>query len=118
MHIISPLFDLGYNHQEKVGDVKFKQVSGNHQGLWYPQCCAQVTTFLLHIENDCSYTLITVPKQRKKELTCVFLFKIDEKRHIDFPMIQHVSFMYSTNFLTYCQHSVGTSPYPFFIIYS
>ena len=63
-NIISPVFDAGYDHQQKGGGVSLKQASTTNLSLWHHQAYDYTTNNVLHTENDCRYILITFPKKR------------------------------------------------------
>ena len=60
--LLSPIIDTAFNLQQKLGDVNLKSVQTASSGLWQSQVCVNASTSVLHTERDCTYTLITVPK--------------------------------------------------------
>ena len=80
--LLSPIIDTAFNLQQKLGDVNLKSVQTASSGLWQSQVCVNASTSVLHTERDCTYTLITVPKQylrkspkMKKDLMLICLKK-------------------------------------------
>ena len=46
-----------------IGNINMNQISISECGMWQPSICINAQTTQLHTENDCTYTVITVPKQ-------------------------------------------------------
>ena len=71
-------------------------------------------TAVLHIEEDTTYTLITVPKQckignsKENKNRTYFIFQINPKQNIAIGMNMKLSFTFSGNFLTHRQHCNAT----------
>ena len=60
----------------------------------------------LHTENDCDYTVITVPRQKliRGEIDFqnpIFIFKLNDKQQLALPMVDELSFLCSGRFLSH-----------------
>ena len=56
--------------ENKTIDLNFKKQQMGNNGLWQSSICVNAVTKLFHIEKDITYTLITVPKQKKVKSGC------------------------------------------------
>ena len=78
---ISPSLDVIYKLQNEVGDLNFKAIDKDNEdntGIWQTSICVNAETTELHCENDCTYTLIVVPKQdNDKEQSAEYNFIFD-----------------------------------------
>ena len=62
-HLLSPIFDEAFNSQSDWGDIGIVRVKTSDSGLWQSQICIDASTSIEHTENDCTYTVISIPKQ-------------------------------------------------------
>ena len=67
--------------------------------------CVNAQTKVLHSEDDCSYTVITVPNQRKllKNTNYNFTFQFNPNHSIYLEMDKPITFMFSGKFLAHQQ---------------
>ena len=77
--LLSPVIDVAYKLQEELGSINLKNVSTSKSGLWVSQACIDASTKVQHTENDCIYTIISMPKQihligKKADKNIYFLF--------------------------------------------
>ena len=105
--LISPVLDVGYDLQHKHGDIGMKLTS-NGRGCWSSHISVNATTGLFHNEDDCTYTTISVPSQKKINRHYQFLFQFSEGNTIGIDMTQNVSFVFSGKLLTHRQSSYQT----------
>ena len=80
-----------------------QKVSISECGMWQSSICVNGQTTNLHTENDCTYTIITVPEQSKEENTVddyIFLFQIKKGETIGIKMWDGISFMFSGKYLS------------------
>ena len=116
--IIAPVFSIAYRLQEKYGSICLEQVKSTESGLWQSSICVNAQTRIFHTEKDSTYTVITVPLQKKKYNRYEFLFKINESNTLVFNMLQGLSFFFSAKFLTHrqacCQTDSMQDYHPFF----
>ena len=59
----------------------------------------------MHTENDCTYTLISVPTQNKSMNIYRFIFPLNEDHIIEVIMNEDLSFLFSGKFLHHNQTS-------------
>ena len=91
------------------GKINLKKVPAFKCGLWHSDVCINDQTTNFHTENDCIYTLITVPKQEIIKNECLkreyqFLFKLNGYQNIAIKLVYGVTILFSGNFLTHRQY--------------
>ena len=59
--LICSMINVILNLQKPLGDINFKGVENKSSGLWQSQVCINAQTGIFHTENNCTYTLISVP---------------------------------------------------------
>ena len=62
--MIAPTLNVAHGLQSRVGYCNMKQMEC--KDIWMTQVFVNAQTSTLHNENDCTYTLITVPRQEHK----------------------------------------------------
>ena len=85
--LISPLLDVAFQKQEKIGNINFVAGDSTRYGVWHTSICVNATTESFHTEKDVTYTLISVPGQvyedhefmRRKPSFFLFDFNADTK---------------------------------------
>ena len=97
--------------QADHGDVNLQQVKTSSSGLWQSKVCINATTKKWHTENDCSYTLVSVPKQDCVR-EYVFFFRLNSNKCIGIPMQSGVSFVSSMKLLTHRQQCIADTNRP------
>ena len=80
---IAPTITAAHTLQSEYGDCKLEQMWCSKEGLWQASVGVNASTSELHCENDCTYTLISVPRQQKvnnkyPEYNFIFEFKKGE----------------------------------------
>ena len=111
-NIICPILNIVNQIETNTIELNFKKQQTGDNGLWQSSICVNAVTKLFHIERDVTYTLITVPKQKKVKSGCkknsetFFLFKLNNDNCIAIPMIDQTSFMFSGTMLTHRQFSM------------
>ena len=103
---IAPTLNVAFNTQQVVGDFNMKKVSITECGMWQSSICINAETTKLHTENDCTYTVITVPEQNKKQNPVdeyMFLFELKKGDTIGIKMCHGISFMFSGKYLSHRQ---------------
>ena len=102
---VSPVLHVAKHLQKYKGDVKLIPTSYSDYGIWKSVFCVNAVTEEVHCEDDCSYTVITVPRQqailRKRKYK--FMFKLNDKETVAIPMNQELTFMFSGKFLLHKQ---------------
>ena len=88
----------------------------SENGIWQSCICVNAETEVFHTEQDCTYTVIWIPKQSKeiakevsKDHNCRFLFKVRDKCLIGIPLEADVTFLFSGSLLTHRQHYTQTA---------
>ena len=79
------------------------KVTSTGYGSWSSNLCVNATTDLFHTEDDCTYTIISVPLQSKSQNKYKFLFQLNESSTIGIELIPNTSFMFSGMLLTHRQ---------------
>ena len=107
--IISPIIDTAFELQTSKKDINIKKVYTADSGCWQSSICVNATTGQFHTENDCTYTLISIPDQNTIQIDNQkhhynFLFNFNEKKKMNIPLYPGVSFIFSAPFLTHRQH--------------
>ena len=111
-NIICPILNIVNQIETNTIELNFKKQQTGDNGLWQSSICVNAVTKLFHIERDVTYTLITVPKQKKVKSGCkknretFFLFKLNNDNCIAIPMIDQTSFIFSGTMLTHRQFSM------------
>lgn len=60
--LISPILDAAYHRQSHKGTVNLKRVEAAKHGVWQRSVCVNAVTAKFHVEDDCTNTVIVVPK--------------------------------------------------------
>ena len=103
---IAPTLNAIHGLQHDIGDINMKEVQGTNSGLWMTSICDTCQTTNLHTENDCTYTVVTVPKQVKYPTgnpEYNFLFDLKKGQTIGIRMEHGVTFMYTGRYLMHRQ---------------
>ena len=108
--VVSPIIDAAFEMQKVKGNIELSQVPGSSEGLWQTSICINAETHEFHTEEDCTYTVIKVPKHEKQQKkNCDkkynFIFQLDRKHNIGLPMTDGVAFLFSGSVLTHRQSS-------------
>ena len=102
---IAPIVTVGHVLQDKYGDVNLKKTSLSESGCWSSSLSVNATTGTLHTEDDCAYTVISVPSQRMGSIIYHFMFHLNDDEVIMLNMQKKLSFIFSGCFLTHRQSS-------------
>ena len=107
--LISRIVDTAYKMQEVYGNVNLKATETKDSGIWMTTVALNGQTSNFHLEQDCTYTFITVPKQdmdmnNGNNYQRVFLININDENTFAFPMTHNLSFVFSGKFITHRQH--------------
>ena len=97
---VSPVLHVAKHLQSHKGDVKLLPTSYSDYGIWKSVLCVNAVTEEAHCEDDCSYTVITVPRQQAitKKRKYKFMFKLNDQETVAIPMNQQMTFIFSGNF--------------------
>ena len=80
---IAPVVDVANNIQGVQGDINLLQVPGSKNGCWHTTICINAQTKVFHTEEDCGYTVISVPKQKTNDVGKYhFLFMLKPKCYV------------------------------------
>lgn len=107
--IISPIIRTAYELQSTIGNINIKEGSASKSGCWQTSICVDATTGDFHTEQDCTYTLISIPNQNTISSKTAgenyhFLFCLTDKKNLNIPLNLGISFIFSAAFLTHRQH--------------
>ena len=102
---VSPVLHVAKQLQSCKGDIRLKESSYADYGIWKSVLCVNAVTQEMHSEDDCSYTVITVPRQEAiiKKRSYKFMFKLNGQETIAVPMNQPITFMFSGKFMVHKQ---------------
>ena len=80
--LLIPILHATNELQKELGNIGLQNVITSRSCVWQSQVCVNATTKKFHIEKDCLYTLITVPKQsiKKNPIIAHFHFKIQDEK--------------------------------------
>ena len=102
---IAPVFHVAEKLQSIIGNINIKKGKYAEYGIWKSVFCVNAQTTEMHSEDDCSYTVITVPKQilfdKKTKYEFHFQFNAEESIYLD--MNNPISFMFSGKCLLHQQ---------------
>ena len=59
--LIAPVLDVAYDLQDEHGNIGMKRTTIG-RGIWSTCLCVKAITGLFHNEDDCTYTIISIPK--------------------------------------------------------
>ena len=110
--LISPIVDAAYTIQELKGGINLKKLESTYHGVWQSSVCVNSSTERFHTEDDCTSTVIVVPKQVKmknEKKVYRFIFQLKKHLNISFKLKYGVSFMFSGKCLTHrqqCSHPI------------
>ena len=98
--LLSPIIDTAHSLQAEWGNINLEKVETSSSGICTPQVCIDASTTIPHTENDCTYTVIIIPKQvndlgMKVKKHAYFLFLPNETNKLIIPLQQHISFLYT-----------------------
>ena len=107
--VISPVIDTAFEIQNEVGDINLQPVSSSKNGCWQTSVCINAQTSDFHIEKDCTYTLISIPRQEYFKSTTKkdafnFIFKLSKTEMVNIELVPSLSFIFSGLFLTHRQN--------------
>ena len=112
-NFIAPTLNVAYQSQKVLGEFNMRKVSISECGMWQSSICINGQTTTVHTENDCSYTVITVPEQDIEENPVddyIFLFEIKKGETIGINMCHGISFFFAGKYLSHRQaHNESTS---------
>ena len=95
--LLCPSLNVAYMKKQKKGDDILKAVVSSDSLMWQSQICVNASTAIFHNENDCTYTVITVPnnivlnKKKERNMPC-FLLHLNECNIVSIPMVNKLSF--------------------------
>ena len=75
--LISPIIDIAFNLQQSQGYILLKEITGSKDGLWQTSMCVNAETQQFHTECDCTYTLIHVSQQVRKNNPAEYYFNFN-----------------------------------------
>ena len=105
--VISPVIETTFELQKDDTNINLKEGLASKDGCWQTSLCVNAATDIFHTEQDCTYTLISIPKQEMINDTnnrYDFIFKINAIQHISIKLIPGVSFIFSGTYLTHRQN--------------
>lgn len=107
--VISPVIDTAFEIQNEVGDINLQPISSSKNGCWQTSVCINAQTSDFHIEKDCTYTLISIPRQEYFKSTTKkdafnFIFKLSKTEMVNIELVPSLSFIFSGLFLTHRQN--------------
>ena len=73
------------------------------EGSWASSLCVNATTNIFHNEMDCTYTLISVPLQKKSMMSYQFLFWLNDANILGIKLNPNVAMFFSGLLVTHRQ---------------
>ena len=103
--LISPIIDVAFNLQQSQGDILLKEITGSKDGLWQTSMCVNAETQQFHTECDCTYTLIHVSQQVRKNNPAEYYFNFNlmKERTFSIQMKASTSILFSGQHITHSQ---------------
>ena len=91
--------------QNDLSDINFKEITGSKEGLWQTSMCVNAETNDYHIESDCTYTMIHVPKQVRKQPKRKFQFNFKFSNDVMYSISLNTgtSILFSGQYITHRQ---------------
>ena len=86
--------------QATVGDLNLKETTVSEDGLWMTTVCINAETLNFHHEDDCTYTLIHIPKQVKTK-SHQQIFKLIIEENVSFVLKPSTSILFSRQHITH-----------------
>ena len=107
-HLVAPILDLAFKKQASLGSINLQKVQSSCNGLCHSAVTVNAETAEFHTENDCTYTLITVPKQEyklsiKNKRQYSFVYKLKIKENVSIRLTPGLTFLFSGKMLTHRQ---------------
>ena len=99
---IAPMLNVIHNLQSHSFDLNMKRTSLSDHGMWQNSICVNCMTTDLHTENDCTYTVVTVPNQKETTVP-YFLFELRKGFTFGLQMDHGISFLFSRQYLFHRQ---------------
>ena len=122
--LTSTVVDVAYEMQQNHGNVNLRKDSVNVDGVWMGTVAVNGITKKLHVEDDCTYTVVYVPAQEQKGKLGAYNFQIalDKKHHIAIPLLEYTTMIFSGKSMTHRQtlkdsHSAVNDDYINFVAY-
>ena len=102
---LAPVLKVANDLQSTIGSIKLKETEYSNFSIWKSVFCVNTETTQLHTEDDCSYTVITVPKQKAmiKKREYKFMFALNDAHSIAIRMNEPLTFMFSGKCLLHNQ---------------
>ena len=103
--MVAPVMNIAYNLQAEEGDIGIQKTTASDAGIWQSSLCVNAITKCWHIENDVTYTIISVPTQemRSNDRDYHFLFKLQSKYTLSVPLKEGTTVLFSGEMLTHRQ---------------
>ena len=103
--LTSAVIDTANRMQNDVGDVNLKEDAIEADGVWMGTIAVNGHTKILHCEEDCTYTMVYVPKQYVKDKIGAYNFQIsiNPKHNIAITLYENTTMIFSGKTLTHRQ---------------
>ena len=93
-NLLSPVINVAFTMQQKVGSVNLMEVESTPSGLWQSSICVNAKTSIYHVQDYCTYTLCKVPTQpnnNKSNLAYerMFIIQLSDTETISIKKILH-----------------------------
>ena len=120
---ISPTLETINIIQQDIGNLNLRVLDHACSNLWQTSICVNAQTEQIHNENDCTYTIITIPKQDtkngKQEYNCIT--QLMANHNIGIKCNEGMTFLFSGKYLTHrqsCNDNITAQDNIFFSIAS
>jgi hypothetical protein len=125
--VIAPVLEVTYEMQTNKSNLNLKEGLASKDGCWQTSLCVNAITKRYHTEQDCTYTVISVPNQTmnpniESRNRYDFIFQINPRQHISIKLSPGISFMFSGMYITHRQNmsdnKSSTDPQTFYNVAS
>ena len=101
--LIPPMLQTAHTMQSMCGNINLKETPLSNAGIWKATIAIDGITKELHSEDDCTYTVIHVPKQENQGKYCVYNFQfcLNSKQNIAIPLHECTTIIFSGLMLTH-----------------
>ena len=115
---VTPVLHVANLLQSSKGDIKLKEPAYSDYGVWKSVLCINAETKEIYNEDNCSYTVITVPRQQAivKKREYKFIFKLNSMETVAVRINELITCIFSGEFLSHKQscnihHHIGEDDY-------
>ena len=104
-NVIAPVIQVAHDVQSNSTNINITERYGSNVGIWQSSVSVNAVTKDLHTADDVTYTTITVPRQKSKNIDrhFHFIFQFGNKCNVSLPLITGTTLLFSGKLLTHRQ---------------